>query len=156
MHTTITGRITSIRPGTTSGGKGVTNFGLAIQGPARPILQDGKPVTDSQGRELYTSQTSFVNCALFHNVDADRLVAERLRIGMKVEVTGQARARAYTDNDGKPAGSLDLTVEYVGPADHRSLLAFCGRDEAAPAPRTASKKGAKPAAKPAEDEEDIS
>ena len=158
MHTTITGRITSLRPGTTSAGKGVTNFGLAIQGPARPILQDGKPVCDSQGRELFTSVTSFLNCALFHNVDADRLVADRLRVGMKVEVTGSARARAYTDSDGKPASSLDLTVEFVEPADHRSLLAFCGREpEPTPQKKAPAKKGkaAEPAT-PASDEEDLS
>lgn len=38
-------------------------------------------------------------------------LAPHIRVGIRVELTGRIEARAYTNNDGQPAASLEMRVD---------------------------------------------
>ena len=94
----MTGRVTANAKVTeTKDGRKVTNFSIAIN--------DRYKTKEGELREL----TTFVNCSYW----IASKVADVLRKGAIVEVSGRISATAFTGRDGEPKASLNCHVNSI-------------------------------------------
>ena len=57
------------------------------------------------------TKTTWVNCAIFRNIDASTNFADWIRKGTIISVSGKPEADAYLSKDGEAVGNLSLIVE---------------------------------------------
>lgn len=67
-----------------------------------------------QNGEWTDGEALFLRCSLW-NAQAEN-VAESLKRGMRVIVTGKLKARSYTAKDGEKRTSYEIDVEEIGPS----------------------------------------
>lgn len=69
---------------------------------------------DKNANEWRDGEALFLNCSIWRQ--AAENVAETLRKGMRVIVTGALKQRSYDDKDGNRRTVFEVTVEEVGPS----------------------------------------
>lgn len=82
-------------------GTAVANWTLACT----PRVKDGDGWTDGEA--------AFYRCAAWDRLGES--VADTVRKGMRLVVTGRLRPRSFTDRNGAERLSLDVEVDHVGP-----------------------------------------
>jgi len=102
---TITGNLTSDPELRFSpSGAAVANFTVA----ATPRI------FDRQANEWKDGETLFMRCSVWR--EQAESVAESLRRGMRVIVTGKLKSRSWDDNDGQRRTVIEMDVDEVGPS----------------------------------------
>ena len=76
----------------------VVNFTLAVNDSYKP-----------KGSDIWATNTTFFNCAYWISPK----VAERLKKGNLVEITGRAYVNAYNDMQGEAKASLNCHVDSI-------------------------------------------
>jgi single-strand DNA-binding protein len=76
----------------------VVNFSLAINDNYRP-----------KGSDKWVTVTTYINCAYW----ISSKIAERLKKGNLIEVTGRLAVSAYTDMQGEAKGTLNCHVDTI-------------------------------------------
>lgn len=69
---------------------------------------------DKQRNEWVDAETLFLRCGVWR--EAAENVAESLKKGMRVLVTGRLKSRTYEDKAGEKRTIMELDVEEVGPS----------------------------------------
>ena len=102
---TITGNLTSdpeLR--FTPSGAAVANFTVA----------SAPRIFDRQANEWKDGETLFMRCSVWR--EQAESVAESLRRGMRVIVSGKLKSRSWDDKDGQKRTVIEMDVDEVGPS----------------------------------------
>ena len=94
----ITGRVTADAAVRKAGGKEVVNFSIAVNDRYRP-----------KGSAEYKEITVFINCSYWLSAN----IAQFIRKGAVVQVSGRIGMHVYINNEGNPVGSLDFHVNAI-------------------------------------------
>ena len=102
---TITGNLTSDPELRFSpSGAAVANFTVA----------SAPRIFDRQANEWKDGETLFMRCSVWR--EQAESVAESLRRGMRVIVTGKLKSRSWDDQDGQRRTVIEMDVDEVGPS----------------------------------------
>lgn len=108
-----------------SGETTITVIGNVTADPELRYTQSGTPVTnftvastprtyDKQANQWRDGEPLFLACSVWRQFAEN--VAESLTKGMRVIVSGNLKARSYTDRDGNRRTSYEIEVSEVGPS----------------------------------------